>query len=68
MGEANKMSSMTKKKKPKQSKEEIRVAYAKLTELIQSNCVHRRLGVLSEEGHNFVYCQDCEKRFYKLDI
>ena len=59
---------MTEKKKPKQSKEEIKAAYAKLTEQIQSLCPHRRMGVCSEEGHNFVYCQDCNKPFYGMDI
>lgn len=59
---------MTKENQPKQSKKEIKVAYAKLTEQIQSLCVHRRRGVSSKKGHNFVYCQDCEKCLYKLDI
>ena len=68
MGEANKMFTITKEKEPKQSKEEIKAAYAKLTEQIQSLFTHSRLGVFSEEGHNFVYCQDCEKRFYGMDI
>ena len=47
------------------SKEE---SHAQLLEQIQSFCTHRRLGVFSEEGHNFVYCQDCDKRFYGMDI
>jgi len=59
---------MTKKNQLKQSKEEIKTAYAKLTEQIQSLCTHRRRGVFSEEGHNFVYCKDCNKRFYNMDI
>jgi len=69
MGEANKMSSITKKiNQLKKKTETIEESYAKLVELIQSNCVHRRLGVFSEEGHNFVHCLDCGKRFYGIDI
>jgi len=51
--------------KAKKTKEE---SHAKLTEQIQSQCTHTRMGVFSEEGHNFVYCQDCGKRFYGMDI
>lgn len=37
-------------------------------QLIQSRCAHRRRGVVSEEGHNVLYCQDCNKPFYGEDI
>jgi len=68
MGEANKMSSMTKKKESKPVKKTKEESHAELIEQIQSLCTHRRMGVFSEEGHNFVYCQDCNKRFYGMDI
>jgi len=54
--------------KTKKTKEEIKVAYAKLTELIQANCTHRRLHLFTKEGHDFVECLDCEKRLCELDI
>lgn len=37
-------------------------------QLIQSRCVHRRRGVLSQDGHNVLYCQDCLKTFDGEDI
>jgi len=39
-----------------------------IIQLVQSRCKHRRMGVLSQEGHNFLYCQDCNKPFYGRDI
>lgn len=40
----------------------------RLTKIIQGRCVHQRRGVVSEEGHNLIYCQDCGKIFYEEDI
>jgi len=39
-----------------------------IIQLVQSRCKHRRRGVISEEGHNVIYCQDCLKTFYGEDI
>jgi hypothetical protein len=36
-----------------------------LIQLIQSRCVHRRLGIV--KGSDVVYCQDCEKILYHLN-
>jgi len=55
-------------KKAKRTKAEIKAAYAKLTEQIQSLCTHRRLHLFTEEGRDFVECLDCEKRLCELDI
>lgn len=35
---------------------------------VQSRCKHRRRGIVSQEGHNVQYCQDCNKIFYGKDI
>ncbi len=37
-------------------------------QLIQSRCIHRRMGILTEEGHSFLYCQDCEEKFPNKEI
>lgn len=37
-------------------------------QLIQSRCKHRRRGIVSQEGHNVQYCQDCNKIFYDKEI
>ncbi len=37
-------------------------------QLIQSRCIHRRIGILTEEGHSFLYCQDCVKKFPDKEI
>lgn len=39
-----------------------------IIQLVQSRCKHRRMGVLSQEGHNILYCQDCNKPFYNKEI
>ena len=39
-----------------------------IIQLVQSRCKHRRMGVLSQEGHNLLYCQDCNKPFYNKEI
>jgi hypothetical protein len=40
----------------------------KIIDMLQAQCVHRRATVFSQNGHNFLKCLDCEKRFYKVDI
>ena len=53
------------KNQPKQSKEEIKAAYAKLTEQIQSLCTHRRRDFVFEGGRNVTKCLDCGKNLKK---
>lgn len=35
---------------------------------VQSRCVHRRQGIISQEGHNVTHCLDCGKIFYDKEI
>lgn len=67
MGEANEMSSMTKKDKTKDSKKPKAMTNAQLIELVQSNCVHRRREFVFEGGRNISKCLDCGKNLKKVE-
>lgn len=41
---------------------------SKATQLIQSRCIHRRMGIMTEGGHKFFHCQDCGKPFPEKEI
>ena len=40
----------------------------RIIQQVQSLCKHLNRGVLSLEGHNVVYCQDCLKKFYHMEV
>jgi len=41
---------------------------SKTTRLIQSRCIHRRMGIMTEGEHKFFHCQDCGKPFSEKEI
>ena len=53
---------MDKAKETKEAKDR------EMTQLLQSCRKHRRRGIVSQEGHNVQYCQDCNKIFYDKEI
>ena len=49
-------------------KEQKETRVSKTTRLIQSRCIHRRMGVMTKGGHKFFHCQDCGKPFPEKEI
>lgn len=39
-----------------------------LVKLIQSRCVHRRMGIATKGNKRFLYCQDCQEEFPDREI
>ncbi|MBA7465196.1 hypothetical protein ES707_00358 [subsurface metagenome] len=54
--------------KPIKFKEQKEIRVSKITRLIQSRCIHRRMRVMTEGGHKFFHCQDCGKPFPEKEI